>query len=446
MTMTSGRMFRFGVSGRVTLGLIILVLLTVAATGFAIYGTDRFRKGFDRIMLGNVGQLTTIARVIQRSETIAAVAPRIATARDRFDLREKAQIAVDLGVLLDRDLDALQRMEDPIEGLDVFQRHRTAVEENLATLTRTVEARVRINAALEQVGSDAAAVSPRIDDLYRRAATWTAADGSMGATPDMMAAIRALDLARGLIVSTVNEKSVARVKAAESRVANLLEAAEREISAQDYSWLKVLAVVVHRDLGTLTGEDGVFDRRREELRLEASIRGALSNHDVLASRYVASASSLFADMEERITNERDVLAEFVRQGSSVLIGLAVLASLAGALIFFYVRYGVLNRLVALQQAMLRRTRGEKAPIPRKGDDEINDMADGISYFVTEISRREAQFKGFAESSSDYFWETDTDFRFTYFSDRFSEMTSVPAEEIIGLKIEETPNLEVDPDD
>ena len=142
-------MFRFGVSGRVTLGLIILVLLTVAATGFAIYGTDRFRKGFDRIMLGNVGQLTTIARVIQRSETIAAVAPRIATARDRFDLREKAQIAVDLGVLLDRDLDALQRMEDPIEGLDVFQRHRTAVEENLATLTRTVEARVRINAALE---------------------------------------------------------------------------------------------------------------------------------------------------------------------------------------------------------------------------------------------------------------------------------------------------------
>ena len=239
---------------------------------------------------------------------------------------------------------------------------------------------------------------------------------------------------------------MARVKAAESRVANLLEAAEREISAQDYSWLKVLAVVVHRDLGTLTGEDGVFDRRREELRLEASIRGALSNHDVLASRYVASASSLFADMEERITNERDVLAEFVRQGSSVLIGLAVLASLAGALIFFYVRYGVLNRLVALQQAMLRRTRGEKAPIPRKGDDEINDMADGISYFVNEISRREAQFKGFAESSSDYFWETDTDFRFTYFSDRFSEMTSVPAEKIIGLKIEETPNLEVDPDD
>ncbi len=49
----------------------------------------------------------------------------------------------------------------------------------------------------------------------------------------------------------------------------------------------------------------------------------------------------------------------------------------------------------------------------------------------------ARFRDFAASSSDWFWEMDEDLRFTYFSERFTEVTSVPPEMLLGRTREET---------
>ncbi len=45
--------------------------------------------------------------------------------------------------------------------------------------------------------------------------------------------------------------------------------------------------------------------------------------------------------------------------------------------------------------------------------------------------REQQFKDFATASSDWFWETDAEHRFTWFSDRVEEITGVPVAFHIG---------------
>ena len=51
--------------------------------------------------------------------------------------------------------------------------------------------------------------------------------------------------------------------------------------------------------------------------------------------------------------------------------------------------------------------------------------------VKALQLREQQFKDFAEASGDWFWETDADHRFTWFSDRVEDKTGVPAEFHIG---------------
>jgi PAS domain S-box-containing protein len=65
----------------------------------------------------------------------------------------------------------------------------------------------------------------------------------------------------------------------------------------------------------------------------------------------------------------------------------------------------------------------------------------IAYLVVNVRNRkraerrandsEARFRDLAQSSSDWFWEMDSGFRFTYLSERFQEVTGVPASERLG---------------
>ncbi len=50
---------------------------------------------------------------------------------------------------------------------------------------------------------------------------------------------------------------------------------------------------------------------------------------------------------------------------------------------------------------------------------------------TELYRSEQRFRDIAEVASDWFWETDSDHRFTYISDKFYEVSSIHPKEVIG---------------
>ncbi len=51
--------------------------------------------------------------------------------------------------------------------------------------------------------------------------------------------------------------------------------------------------------------------------------------------------------------------------------------------------------------------------------------------VEKLAESEQRFRDIAESSSDWFWETDSQDRLTMLSDRFYEVTAIPPEQVIG---------------
>ena len=55
----------------------------------------------------------------------------------------------------------------------------------------------------------------------------------------------------------------------------------------------------------------------------------------------------------------------------------------------------------------------------------------------DLAESESRLRAFAESASDYFWEMDADLRFSYFSSRFTEVTGVPADDLLGKRREES---------
>ncbi len=62
----------------------------------------------------------------------------------------------------------------------------------------------------------------------------------------------------------------------------------------------------------------------------------------------------------------------------------------------------------------------------------------------ELRSTEQRFHDYAAASSDYFWEMDEQLRFSWFSERFTEVTGVPADALLGKTREETGIPDVDP--
>ncbi len=60
-----------------------------------------------------------------------------------------------------------------------------------------------------------------------------------------------------------------------------------------------------------------------------------------------------------------------------------------------------------------------------------------------LKRSQARFRDFNTSASDWFWEMDSDLRFSYFPDRFSEVTGVAENQLLGKTRQETgiPNID-----
>src|SRR3546814_12986878 len=54
-----------------------------------------------------------------------------------------------------------------------------------------------------------------------------------------------------------------------------------------------------------------------------------------------------------------------------------------------------------------------------------------------VLEREKRFEDFAASSSDWFWELDENLRFCFFSDRYTAVTGVPEDALLGKTREET---------
>jgi diguanylate cyclase (GGDEF)-like protein/PAS domain S-box-containing protein len=106
-------------------------------------------------------------------------------------------------------------------------------------------------------------------------------------------------------------------------------------------------------------------------------------------------------------------------------------------------------------ARFRRKNGEIFPVEIYGD-AIRDAAGetlgylGVMHDVThqmrvrdELRDNEERFRAFASAGSDWYWEMDAQLRFSYFSEPFTRVTGVAAEQLLGKTRQETRIAAVD---
>jgi len=133
---------------------------------------------------------------------------------------------------------------------------------------------------------------------------------------------------------------------------------------------------------------------------------------------------------------------------------------------------VLRPLVALSNALAKGGDGDwhgRNVIYARRNDEIGDVFRATTKLLEQLGRArrdlearveartaeiqevnarlresETRFRDFADASSDFYWEMDENLRFTFLSDRFTEVTGVPHDRLLGKTQEESPIPGIDP--
>lgn len=373
------RPVRFGVASRLTLTLVALVALTVLVAGFSLWGIDQFRQGFDHIALERHRQLTSVARLAQRAEAVAVTAPRLITARDRFDLQRQEQYLNDQLNLIKAAFDDTRALGIDPTVMAEMDAHREAMVDNLRQIIAVVEQRITV---AEGITNHLKA----IDQAFE--ASHDLREGSENGSRALRRTLELMDHAHATLLQSLTLPYVSGVRASERKTSATLANAFAQVQkTSDTEW-DGLIVLWQAVKDRADGPGGLLPLRRQQLDLDLTNQGLLIRNNVLSGRFSSSATNLFTDMEADIDRERVAFADLMDVGIALLLA-AVAASVIGALaVLVFLRRRVIGRLTGLQQTMHARAEGQPVPIPTAGNDEISDMAHSLAFFVNEIERRE----------------------------------------------------------
>ncbi len=364
---------RIGVGVRLVGGLLAIVLSTIGAGVAALYGFNQFRDGFQTIADDRLPTMILVSRLAQQSERIIAQAPNLTTAGSHFELQTADAELTDQIRPLQDIMERLAEQRMPATTLAVLAQHRDNLVANLTLLRQQVEQRVAADESAVTIQREIAVM------MRRRPAPYSEWSTLIDRTVILIQT--ALAIGNQVRLERLREETAASV----ARAAILQTELPPDSRAE--------AAALQRRIERMTeGESGVFEIRRRQLDVGASIRGTLSGNELISTQFTSFVASLFFVAEDEIRTTSAEVRQVIDVSSRILISVSAAAGLAGLLIFFYIRIDVISRLKALQLCMSGHATGNPTPIDTRGQDEIGDMARALAFFVEEISRRQTQLR------------------------------------------------------
>jgi len=142
-----------------------------------------------------------------------------------------------------------------------------------------------------------------------------------------------------------------------------------------------------------------------------------------------------------------------------ILGLVlIICMVSGLIVSLYIVFNFIYPLEKIRDSLKH---AKQAPefadakkIDHKYNDELGETIDLLNDAMHEIGKshrsdvafQEARLRDFADAGTDWFWEMDSDLRFSYFSDQFELVTGVRPAQLLGKTREETGIPNIDKDD
>jgi signal transduction histidine kinase len=382
-------MIRFGVAFRLLSALLAITAFAIAASITALYIFQRYGEGFNRIASSNLPALVAASNLAQRSQALAVNAPNLAVADGHF-----ARLAVSeaLRGQLQGIAEASQQISTlapATEGLSELMRSEASLRENLTKLDRLVAERIeadrvaanlmlRLRALSAGIHAASAAQLSSITERDDSLSNWTAA----------------ADQAIVIMLSTSSADTTVRLNRLRSEFE---EARSRAQTARSYlspTSIETMDPIEQALTQYGRGSSNIFEARTAQLASASAVRGALLENKQLSTRFVASAESIFTDIQRDVSAQSDFFAGLISNYSRLFIIISILCIAGACGVFFYINRSIIRRVQKLSEGMRASVHGHAAPISISGGDEIAEMARAADFFVTSIEQRE---RGLRES-------------------------------------------------
>ena len=381
-----------GVSGRLTLGLVGLFLLTGLVAGGAIVQMRAMNASVDRLIGGSFEPVIAAEELVQRVQMLVALSPKLLGVRDAFELDNLQSQITDMFDVLDR---KLARMTNPVlanlvdaspavalsaidtPGLSAahvaeITARRRALRTAIDQLTELVRIRLRRE-------GDMARARQSVDHLLN---VGTAGEAGAPASKSERAVELAAILYKASLATDLAEVERGR------------HAAEAALSVGTPESLGFPVAAVRR---LVAGEGSLFAIRQGQLDLTQKLRGTAGDTNLRANQLVYAVVNLSADLHriaEIARQERS--AKLIRVTFDMAAAFAV-AALIDISLIAYLQINVLRRLVALRNSVSPGAAG--GPVADDRADEIGDLARSLRHFLEEISTKEGELRLLAATDS-----------------------------------------------
>ncbi|MCP4579124.1 MAG: response regulator, partial [Deltaproteobacteria bacterium] len=136
------------------------------------------------------------------------------------------------------------------------------------------------------------------------------------------------------------------------------------------------------------GEKGLMSLADKSLRQKILIRERLVQNTFLSDELAKQTEQVFSKISAAIQQQSNKVTDEIEWLGRLFMVIPVVIVVSAILIFLFIRRSVIGRILALEQSMKAHVQGTSLPIPVEGADEIASMAQSVSYFIEKRNEYE----------------------------------------------------------
>ncbi len=404
---------KFGIRGRMFFAFGVIASVTIITSVIAWIAYEQLGNSVQKIARNDIVAVSLAAELAAKGGAITATAPALVAAVSETERRRDWDALAGTLRKMEALVDRIYAGEAQAREHALKNKLLSAVASNLRELDAVVRQRFwfadrnrELSDRLRWAHADLLdEVDPMIDD-----ARFNIALGLEKTGPD------GRQRSGDLKAEVAHQEALLRIKAAGNllvgliaRAANMTDAKAlqdtrhfameiAEPIADDFAPLKRITGTLslrqsyNSLLGYISGENSLFELRRDELELTKKGQGLLAENRKLVQ---SLQDELAADVEAVNTQARSAAtssAEFLDRTKLIFAAAAVGSIVISILVvWLYVGRNLVGRITALDASMRRIARGDlKADVPSGGSDEIADMADALRTFRDTLSETQAE--------------------------------------------------------
>jgi signal transduction histidine kinase/DNA-binding NarL/FixJ family response regulator len=367
-----------GISFKVALGLVVIVLVGFAASGLAKHYLGKSAVLFQTISRDQLPMLIAASKIAKEVEGLISDGSELVMTQNSLLLEA-------LSLAIAADLKKIQGLISElktanVDGVPELSEKSQHIFESLQSLEGLIKKDIELDQRILQVS------------IHMRRMSESLSMENISPKNDKTRPVQELFIHLfSLLRDVPNISDSQRLKEYRNQSLELKRKIDDALGGEDLknAPFKHYSTVLDR-YGT--GDNGLLAMAAIQLQRKIAIRDKQVQIAFLSDELVKQTEQIFSVISAAIQQQSHKVTKEIEWINRLLFLIPVVISISAIFIFLFIRRSVIGRILGLEQVLKAHVKGHPLPIPVDGRDEITSMAQSVSYFVEKRNESEATLK------------------------------------------------------